>query len=72
VGTISLNYIGMAIVVLEWENLIIFYSDLYFSITILLFVFLGLSFIIKTPKPQKDTNKTTPKEATSVETKKDL
>lgn len=57
-GTIAINYIGMGIVLLEWENMTIFYSGLHYSITITMVVCLILSFIIKTPKqPRKDQEK---------------
>ena len=52
-GTISLNYLGMGIVLLEWENMVAFYSQLHYSISICLVVFLGLSFIIKPPRQSK-------------------
>ena len=52
-----MNYIGMAIVVLEWENLIDFYSGLYFSLTIIMVVCLILSFVVKTPRQPKNDKK---------------
>jgi hypothetical protein len=61
-GTIALNYIGMAIVLLEWENMIKFYSGLYFSITITMVVCLVLSFVVKTPKQPKTDKKAQPQE----------
>lgn len=65
-----MNYIGMGIVVLEWENLLVFYSDLYFSITILLVVCLGLSFVVKTPKQPRDAKKAEVKKVETQEDKK--
>lgn len=53
VGTISLNYLGMGIVLLEWENMVAFYSQLHYSISIGLIVMLVLSFIIKPPRQSK-------------------
>ena len=52
-GSITMNYIGMAVVLLEWENMIFFYSGLYYSMTIAMVVCLLLSFVIKTPKKKK-------------------
>ena len=72
VGTITMNYIGMAVVVLEWENLIAFYSDLYFCITILLVVCLVLSFVVKTPKQPREGKKAQTKEVSTPEDKKNL
>ena len=60
----------MGIVVLEWENLLVFYSDLYFSITILLVVCLGLSFVVKTPKQPRDAKKAEVKKVETQEDKK--
>lgn len=45
-----LNYTGMAIVVLEWNSAITLYSQLYYSITILLIVAFIISFVIKPPR----------------------
>jgi len=52
-GSTALNYIGMAIVLLEWENMVFFYEKLHYSVTIVMVVCLFLSFIIKTPKLKK-------------------
>ena len=52
-GTIAINYIGMGIVLLEWENMNNFYSGLHYSITIIMVVCLVLSFIVKTPRQPK-------------------
>lgn len=49
-----MNYIGMAVVLLEWENMAVFYSGLYYCITIGMVIFLILSFIVKTPKQAKN------------------
>jgi len=52
-GSITMNYIGMAVVLLEWENMKFFYSGLYYSMTIAMVVCLLLSFVVKTPKQKK-------------------
>ena len=50
VGTISLNYLGMGIVLLEWENMVAFYSQLHYSISIGLVLMLAFSLVIKPPR----------------------
>ncbi len=47
----------MTIVVLKWENMIQFYSQLNYSITIALIVLLFLSFVVKPPRQSNNKDK---------------
>lgn len=45
-----MNYIGMFIVVLEWEDAVLFHSNIYHWGTILLVLLFVLSFVLRPPR----------------------
>jgi hypothetical protein len=51
--TTLINYIGMFMVLLTWENAVQFYSDIYYYGSIVLAILFGLTFIIKPPRSNK-------------------
>jgi hypothetical protein len=56
VSATLMNYIGMFMVVLDWEDAIAFYSDLHYYGSVIFVVLFLLSFVLRPPrqKGQKD------------------